>query len=123
MKENVEPIEYYPGIFNEFKNNNNLDSWCENFPEIMWGLGFDLAENDCIDKAANKCGLQLKQPTNRKEEYRNILYILEHSDQKTIGDVLFSYWRYFTHWAWNGYDKYDADLCQRLLILLEETYM
>ena len=123
MKKDIKPLNYFPGLFDEFKNNPNLDDWCEHFPEIMWGLGFDLADTDCISKVIAKYNLKLKEPTNKREEYKNILYILEHSDQKIRGDILFSYWRYFTHWSMTGYDRYDADLCQRLLILLEETYM
>ena len=122
MKEDIKPITYCIGIFDEFKNNSNLDEWSNRFPEIMWGLGYDLAETDCIDKVIAKYHLNLKSPTNKREEYKNILYVLEHSDQKTRGDMLFSYWRYFSHWSMNGYDEYDADLCQRLLILLEDTY-
>ncbi len=123
MKKDIKPLNYFPGLFDEFKNNPNLDDWCEHFPEIMLGLGFDLADTDCIDEAIAKYNLKLHEPTNRKEEYRNILYVLEHSNQKTIGDILFSYWRYFTHWTIYGYDKYDSDLCIRMLNLLEQSYL
>ena len=36
MHEGIEPIEYYHGIFDKYKENNNLDSWMD-FPNLMWG--------------------------------------------------------------------------------------
>ena len=43
MHEGIEPVEYYHGFFDKYKENNNLDSWMD-FPNLMWGLGFEM---DC----------------------------------------------------------------------------
>ncbi|SHJ50971.1 hypothetical protein [Pseudobutyrivibrio xylanivorans] len=123
MKDDVIPLEYHPGIFDKYKNNTNLDDWCDGFPDVMCGLGFDMDAGESFLAFKESCGLHIKPANNRRNEYRNILYLLEHAERQIIGNYLFSEWRYFTHWSLGGYDEYDSDLCIRILNLLESTYI
>ena len=38
-----QPINYYQGIFDKYKNEPNFERW-EDFPETMWRLGYEM---DC----------------------------------------------------------------------------
>lgn len=118
----IPEMNYYPGIFDEFKNNSNLDDWCDKFPDVMWKLGFDMDSNESFAVFKKYCEIELKVPKTRQDEYRNILYLLEHANRHIIGNYLFSEWRYLTHWSMCGFDKYDSDFCQRIIKLLEKTY-
>ena len=40
---------------------------------------------------------------------------------QVVGNCLFSYWRYYTHWAY-CYDEYDIDFLRRIITILEEKY-
>ncbi|SEF62053.1 hypothetical protein SAMN02910276_00644 [Butyrivibrio sp. Su6] len=121
MHEGIEPLVYNPGIFDKYKENNNLDSW-EDFPDLMWGLGFEMDCEESFHEYERNCGLKLKEPTNEREEKRNRLYVLEHADRQVVGNELFSYWRYLTHWSMGGYTDYDVDFLKRAIKILEEKY-
>ena len=121
MHEGIEPIEYYHGIFNKYKENSNLDSWLD-FPDLMWGLGFEMDCEESYQKFLKTCGLNLKEPKNERGEKRNRLYVLEHADRQVVGNELFSYWRYLTHWSMSGYTEYDVDFIKRVIKILEEKY-
>ena len=116
-----EIIDYYEGLFDKYKNNPDLWGWADDFPQVMLGLGFDLnGEEPYI--IAKKLGLKLKEPSNKREDRRNVLYILEHASRKQVGNYLFSIWRFYTHWNLAGYNKYDADFVIRILKILEDKY-
>lgn len=121
MHEGIEPIEYYHGIFNKYKENSNLDSQLD-FPDLMWGLGFEMDCEESYQEFLKTCGLNLKEPKNEREEKRNRLYVLEHADRQVVGNELFSYWRYLTHWSMGGYTEYDVDFIKRVITILEEKY-
>ena len=120
MQNSVKKVEYYKGIFDKYKTEENLDYWPD-FPEVMWGLGFEM---DCLhsyDDFEKHSGLTLKVPKNDRERRKNYLYVLEHADRQIVGNFLFSYWRYLTHWSY-GYTEYDVDLLRRVIAILEKTY-
>ena len=121
MHEGIEPIEYYHGIFNKYKENSNLDSWLD-FPDLMWGLGFEMDCEESYQEFLKTCGLNLKEPKNERGEKRNRLYVLEHADRQVVGNELFSYWRYLTHWSMGGYTEYDVDFIKRVITILVEKY-
>ena len=121
MHGDVKPIEYYPGIFDKYKNNDNLDSWTD-FPELMCGLGFDMDCEKSYYEFVKHCELDLKEPQNEREDKRNRLYVLEHADKQIVGNELFSYWRYLTHWSMCGYSEYDVDFIKRVIKILEDKY-
>lgn len=119
MKEGCRPVEYYLGIFDKYKKDDNLESWLD-FPDIMWGLGFDIDAKEPYD-IAKELGLKLKEPKSEREKKRNILYILEHAERQVVGDYLFAYWRYLTHWCY-GYDQYEVNFVKRIITILETKY-
>ncbi len=121
MKEGIKPIEYRPGIFDKYKENDDLDSWTD-FPDLMWGLGFEMDCEKSYHEFEKECGLKLKNPSNERENKRNRLYVLEHADRQVVGNELFSYWRYVTYWKFNGYTEYDVDFVKRIIDILEKTY-
>ena len=123
MKDNVRPIEYYPGLFRKYKTNPDLDWWVEDgFDEVLWGLGYDMDCHDSFKKFIEESPLKVKEPKSDRERRRVMLYYLEHAPRQVIGNCLFSEFRYHTHWSPVGYDKYDVDLLVRIINLLEHKY-
>ena len=121
MKENIKPINYYQGIFDKYKDNDDLDSWMD-FPDLMWGLGFDINFEVPFEEYVKTLNIKIKEPKNERENKRNILYILEHSDRQIVGNYLFAYWRFLTHWTFYGYTDYDVDFIKRIIKILEDSY-
>ncbi len=119
--EDEKPIEYHAGIFHKFKTNPNLDEWMD-FPDIMWGLGYDMDCHESFNKYADESPLKVKPHQSERERKRNILYYLEHAPRQIIGNCLFSEWRYLTHWSMSGYTEYDVDFLRRIIYLLENKY-
>lgn len=122
MMESIKTIDYIPGIFEKYKSDSNLDNWCEEFPDMMWALGYDMDCCHSFEEYAENCKLNLKTPKNEREKKRNILYMLEHADRQIVGNYLFSYWRYLTHWTLYGYDEYEVDFVMRVIKILEDKY-
>ncbi len=120
-RDDIKPVQYRKGIFDQYKVNSDLDAW-EGFPELMWGLDFEMDGLKSYSEFLEKSGLKLKEPTNAREVKRNYLYVLERADQNVIGNFLFSEWRYLTHWSFGIYDKYDVDFLDKIITLLEMTY-
>lgn len=120
MHEGIKPIKYHPGLFDKYKNIDNLDEW-KDFPELMWGLGFEMDSFESFPFKKDFDKLKLKEPKSNREEKRNFLYILEHESLQVVGNYLFSHWRYLTHWAY-FYDNYDIDFLKRVIKILEDKY-
>ncbi len=120
MHKRVEPVNYHPGIFDKYKENNNLDAW-DGFPDLMWGLGYEMDCEESFNEYLKHCGLKFKHAKNEREHKRNLLYALEHADRQIVGNELFSYWRYLTHWAYL-YTEYDVDFLKRIIGILEDKY-
>lgn len=116
-------ISYDPKLFDPFKHEDNVDNWYDlHFPEIMWGLGFEMDREESFFNYAVNCGLSVKKPNNERERKRNDLYILEHAPRQIVGNYLFSYFRYLTHWAYCSHDPYDLDYLRRIITILEKLY-
>ena len=106
-------------IFEKYKQNTNLYEW-NDFPDVMWGLGFEMDCFESFTQYMKKCTLKLSEPKSEREKRKNILYALEHADKQIVGNFLFSEWRYWTHWAMSGYDEYEEDFMMRIMKILEE---
>ena len=117
---NVKPIEYHQGIFDYYKESDKLEHW-ESFPNLMWGLGYEMDCGESFERFIDGCGLELSIPTTGREKRKNELFLLEHADRQVVGNYLFSHWRYLTHWSY-GYDEYDVDFIKRIIKILEEKY-
>ena len=119
----TEPISYHPGIFDVFKDNPDIDRWNEDhFPEIMWGLGYDLDTNNGYVNYVAHNHLSVKEPKNKRERKRNDLYYLEHAPRQIVGNFLFSYWRFLTHWAQLHDNEHEFDFLCRVIVILEGKY-
>ena len=122
MLDDIEQIEYSEGLFDRFKQEPDLDQWTElGFDLIMWGLGYEMDCCESFQKYIDVSLLKVKMPNSEREEKRNNLYYLEHAPREIVGNYLFSYWRYLTHWSYS-YDKYDVDYLIRIIAILEKLY-
>ena len=119
--DNRKKIEYYPGLFDEFKVQKILDRW-DKFPGIMWGLGFELDYYHSFEVYRNQSNLKLKPPHSKREERRNLLYLLEHADRQIVGNFLFSEWRKYVKCELS-YDQFDLDFIFRVMDTLESRYI
>ena len=114
-------IEYYPGLFDEFKVQKILDRW-DKFLGIMWGLGFELDYYHSFEVYRKQSNLKLKPPHSKREERRNLLYLLEHADRQIVGNYLFSEWRKYVK-SELSYDQFDLDFIFRVMDILESRYI
>lgn len=116
-------ISYHPGIFDVFKNNPNPDLWNEDhFPEIMWGLGYEMDAGKSFEDYVANSPLSVKEPKTERQRKQNDLYYLEHAPRQIVGNFLFSYWRYLTHWAMGYNPEYEFDFLCRVIVILEGKY-
>lgn len=115
-----QPINYYQGIFDKYKNEPNFERW-EDFPETMWRLGYEMDCGESFEDFLKNSELKLPEVHSERQEKRNSLYVLEHSDRQIDGNYLFSYWRYLTHWAM-GWSEFDVDYLKRIIAILERAY-
>lgn len=123
MKKDAKPIKYCEGLFEPFKNNPNLDTWIDdNFENIMWGLGYEMDVLESYNEYMENSSLKVKAPKSDREKKRNDLYYLEHAPLQIVGNFLFSYWRYLTHWTMYGFTEYDVDFLLRVIDILENKY-
>ena len=112
--------KYKPGMFHLFQITDALDCW-DGFPEIMWGLGYNIDACKSFEAFRKSSKLKLKPAHSEREDRRNTLYLLEHADRQIIGNYLFSMWRYYTHWSCY-HDHYDVDFLRRIIRILEQKY-
>ena len=110
------PIKYYRGLLDKYLEEQNCDHW-EHFPEVMWGLKFEMDCGESFEKYKVNCGLDYEETHSRRDRIRNDLYILEHAPVQIVGNYVFSYWRYLTHWTMGG-DNFDEDFLRRSLQIL-----
>ena len=113
-------VKYTPGMFHQCKIIDALDFW-DDFPDLMWGLGFEMDACNSFEEYAKKVKLKKNLKAWAREGKRNILYVLEHAPRQIVGNYLFSMWRYYTHWS-DGYDHYDVDFLRRIIRILEEKF-
>ena len=117
MNNKSKSLTYSPGIFDPYKREDNLNEW-ENFPEIMWGLGYEMDCCNSFEEYVVNSSIELKPATTEREQKRNKLYLLEHAERQIVGNYLFSEWRRLTHWE-DSYDQYDVDYLRRIITILE----
>ena len=104
-------------MFDPYKREDNLNVW-ENFPETMWGLGYEMDCCNSFEEYVANSSIELKPATTEREQKRNKLYLLEHAERQIVGNYLFSEWRRLTHWE-DSYDQYDVDYLRRIITILE----
>lgn len=113
-------ITYHEGFFDKYKAESALDRW-DDFPEKMWGLGFEMDCEKSFQQFCQTSNLTVKEPHSVREKRKNNLYLLEHAGKQIVGNYLFSHWRYLTHWAM-GYDEFEIDYLRRIIEILEKCY-
>jgi len=114
-------ISYVPGLFDEFKVEDNYDRW-DRLPDLLWGLGFEMDAYNSFREYEKQSTLKLKPASSKREERKNILYLLEHADRQIVGNYLFSTWRDYTHWCIPYDDAYATDFLRRIIVILESKY-
>ena len=117
-------IEYRPGLLEPFKQSiarrEHLDCWTD-FPDIMWGLGFEMDCGSSFEEYKKRCGIEIGFTGSDEARNRMILSAMEHAERQVVGNYLFSEWRYCTHWAYDQ-DEWDYDFLEGLILLLERKY-
>lgn len=113
-------IQYVPGIFDQYFSDNNPEHWIDSFPDLMWGLGYQMDGGESFNRFRHHSTLKLIPAKNKRQERRNNLYLLEHADTQIIGNYLFSYWRYLSRGDWVVYDEYAVDYLYRIIKLLDK---
>ncbi len=117
MRENVQKLEYTPGMFDMFKREKDIYKW-KMFPETMWGLGFEM---DCEDSFMKYVEENHKKPQSymkEEEEKAWRIRVLQEAPLDIVGNQVFSEWRYYTYWA--GYiEESDHVFVHEILLVLE----
>jgi len=88
----------------------------------MWGLGFELDYYHSFELYRKRSNLKLKPSHSKREERRNLLYLLEHADRQIVGNFLFSEWRKYVKCELS-YDQFDLDFIFRVMDILESRYI
>ena len=114
-------MQYTPGMFTKWKYDDILDGW-DNFPTIMWGLGYELDYFKSFEEYKKQSKLKVKEPHSKREERRNALFLLEHAPRQIVGNYLFSEWRSYTRMDMYVCDGYGLDFLRRIIELLESKY-
>lgn len=99
-------IQYTPWLFDMYKEDLNPEHWCDSFPSIMWGLGYEM---DCYESFENKHSNAVDRDSDPKKQEDGILGLLEQSDVQIVGNYIFSRFRELTHWSDYGYDPVRAE--------------
>ena len=74
-------LTYTPGMFHLYMITDALDFW-DDFPEKMWGLGFEMDACNSFEEYAKQVKLKKDLSSWTREGKRNILYVLEHAPQQ-----------------------------------------
>ena len=106
MKNGITPIKYYKGIFSPYLADLNPDHWCDSFPELMWGLGFEM---DCYHSYQELFPNSQRRDLPQKEIEDVILQNLSTCSIQVVGNYIFSRFRELTHWCDYGYPPECAD--------------
>lgn len=101
-KNNVKKISYHKGIFDEFMKEPNPEH-CENFPETMWGLGFDM---DCYSSAPDFYNYPWDDTEHTEKDRQDVILAeMEKWPMQIVGNYIFSRYRELTHWSDYGYPE------------------
>ncbi len=116
-------MEYYEGIFDKYKSEPNIAKWSDlEFPELMWGLGYEMDGCKSFEDYKNANPLNIKPVNTDREKKENDLYYLEQANRQIVGNYLFSYWRGLTHWSFEGFNEDDVEFLFRIMGILENKY-
>ena len=86
-------------IFEKYVNEPDLEQWI-GFPELMWGLGFEM---DCYDSAPEIKNLPWNEKQTEKQRRDEVLAMLGKLPVRVVGNYIFSRYRELTHWSDYGY--------------------
>jgi hypothetical protein len=121
-KQSQTRMSYIPGMFDEFKNENNFERWTH-FPDLLWGLGYEMDCRHSFEEYQRQSKIELPPQSSKREIRKNTLLLLERADRQIVGNFLFSEWRYYTHWTMPGEcDEFITDYLQRIIVILESKY-
>lgn len=116
-------MNYFEGIFEKYKKEPYIYNWTDlKFPELMWGLGYEMDCSKSFEEYVKNSPLKVIATNKERQKKKNNLYYLEHANRQIVGNYLFSYWRYLTHWSMAGFTEYDVDYLVRIINILEEKY-
>ena len=59
-------LTYTPGMFHLYMITDALDFW-DDFPEKMWGLGFEMDACNSFEEYRKNSKLKLKEPHSKRE--------------------------------------------------------
>ena len=104
-------------MLTNYKSYESLNGWIW-FPEIMWGLGYEMDCDQSFEAYKADCNLHIVKANTEREQRRNNLYVLEHAERQIVGNHLFSEWRYYTHWNMAPVNEYDIDYLHRVIDIL-----
>ena len=92
-------LSYSPDLFSPYLSDLNPEHWIDSFPDLMWGLGFEM---DCYSSYN-----ALFQPADshlpQTEIEDIILSNLSACPLQVVGNYIFSRFRELTHWCDYGY--------------------
>lgn len=103
MNRGIQPVKYHQGIFSPYLEDLDPDHWScwgKNFPELIWGLGFEM---DCYNSYQELFPNPPRQDLPQKEIEDIILKNLSTCSLHAVGNHLFSRYRQLTHWSDHGY--------------------
>ena len=121
-KQSQTRMSYIPGMFDEFKNENNFEHWTH-FPDLLWGLGYEMDCRHSFEEYQRQSKIELPPQSSKREIRKNTLLLLERANRQIVGNFLFSEWRYYTHWTMPGEcDEFITDYLQRIIVILESKY-
>lgn len=81
----MELIVFHKGIFEKYVNDPDLERW-GGFPELMWGLGFEM---DCYDSTPKIKNLPWNEKQTEKQRQDEIQDMLGKLPEKVVGNYIF----------------------------------
>lgn len=105
MRNDITPIKYHKGIFSPYMADLNPENWIDTFPELMWGLGFEM---DGYESYRELFPDPQKKDLPQKEIEDIILQNLSTCSIQVVGNYIFSRFRELTHWCDFGYSPERA---------------
>lgn len=94
----------YKGIFDKYIIDPNPQHWIDtrnednDFANFMWNLGFEMDCENSFNEWVKK----------QETKYRDVLDALDNALTQIVGNYIFSYFRYLTHWSMG----YSIDRCK-----------
>jgi ADP-ribosylglycohydrolase len=99
-------VPYQKWMFDIYKEDLNPEHWCDEFPSLMWGLGFEMDCYASFKELYPNAACDERAPRKREDR---ILDKLAQSDVQVVGNYIFSRFRELTHWSDYGYEPEKAE--------------